>query len=179
MRRGGAGRVNMRIRRDMVVFMCLSLACVVGAGLDQGFARETPAPQTVTAPADTSAAPEPPTRPREVRSPGGLEVLRAYVCEGIEASEPTQAGVSFPPGEEGASSLCCFSEIGVQAARDTVVHVWSWGDQEMARIPLEVRGPRWRTWSVKGVQDAWRGAWHVDITDRSGFVIMRLDFSVE
>jgi hypothetical protein len=29
------------------------------------------------------------------------------------------------------------------------------------------------------VQDDWRGAWRVDITDRAGFILMRLGFSVE
>jgi hypothetical protein len=161
----GAERTSMVVRTVpavMVAFLCLLAA---SAGL-----AEDPAP---------AEAVEPPTQPRGAVSPAGIEVLRAYVCETIEESEPAEAGTSFVPEETEGSRLCCFSEIGVPAGSDTVFHVWYWGDREMLRIPLEVRAPRWRTWSVKRVRDDWWGAWHVDITDRAGFVLMRLAFSVE
>ncbi|MBM3306830.1 MAG: DUF2914 domain-containing protein [Candidatus Eisenbacteria bacterium] len=126
-----------------------------------------------------ATAPAPPTQPRMVVSPAGLEVLRAYICEDVEERQPVQAGTSFVGDDPGASRLCCFSEIGLPAASDTVLHIWYWGEREMLRIPLEVRAPRWRTWSAKSVSDSWSGAWRVDITDRAGLVLMRLPFSVE
>jgi hypothetical protein len=109
----------------------------------------------------------------------GLRVLRAYVCKGIDESEPTEAGKSFVPAPEGTLELCLFSEIGASVRPDTIFHVWYWGEREMARIPLAVNGERWRTWSVKRIVDAWRGEWHVDIADREGTVLARLPFSVE
>jgi hypothetical protein len=112
-------------------------------------------------------------------SPSGVEVLRAYVCEAIEGSEPAGAGDSFEPGEKGGRRLSCFTELGLPAVSDTVSHVWYWGEREMLRVPLGVRGPRWRTWSEKRILDEWGGAWHVDVTDRAGFLLMRLAFSVE
>lgn len=126
-------------------------------------AEETPAPR--------AAAP--------VVSPTGLHVVRAYVCKGIEESEPTEAGRSFIAAADGVWRLCCFSEIGGVAGSDTIVHVWYWGDREMARVELPVKAPRWRTWSNKRIMDEWRGEWHVDITDRQGTVLHRLEFSVE
>lgn len=112
-------------------------------------------------------------------APSGLRVLRAYICKGIEQSEPTEAGKSFIPAPDGVLRLCCFSEIGGPARPDTVSHVWYWGDREMARVPLHVEGARWRTWSTKRIIDEWRGDWRVDIVDRDGFVLERLPFSVE
>jgi hypothetical protein len=109
----------------------------------------------------------------------GLRVARAYVCKGIEESEPTEAGRSFIPEDDGDLRLCCFSEIEGALGRDTIHHVWYWGDREMARVELEVRGPSWRTWSNKRIADEWRGEWRVDITDGSGRVLSRLGFSVE
>lgn len=113
------------------------------------------------------------------QSESGLRVARAYVCKGIEESEPTEAGKSFIPDDGGDLRLCCFSEISGAADRDTILHIWYWGEREMARVPLEVRGPSWRTWSSKRIADAWRGEWHVDITDGDGTVLARLPFSVE
>jgi hypothetical protein len=154
------------IVRTLPVVVSLSL-CFLAAST--GLAEET-APEE---------AAEPPTQPRGVVSPDGLEVLRAYVCEEIEESEPAQAGTLFDTEEAAGSRLCCFSEIGLPAGTDTVLHVWYWGDREMLRVPLEVRAPRWRTWSAKRVLEDWRGAWRVDIRDRAGLVLMRLGFSVE
>lgn len=124
--------------------------------------------------AGEEAEPEPGTV-----APSGLQALRAYICKGIEQSEPTEAGKSFIQSPDGVLRLCCFSEIGGAARPDTVYHVWYWGDREMARVPLRVEGTRWRTWSTKRIIDEWRGDWHVDIVDRDGFVLTRLTFSVE
>jgi hypothetical protein len=126
--------------------------------------------------ADEATAEEP---PRRAVSPDGLHVLRAYVCKGIEQSEPTQAGKSFLPESDGLLRLCCFSEVAGAARPDTVLHVWYWGDREMARVALPVKSARWRTWSTKKILDEWRGEWRVDVTDRGGFVLASLDFSIE
>lgn len=109
----------------------------------------------------------------------GLRVVRAYVCKGIEQSEPTEAGKSFIPEEDGVLRLCCFSEIAGAQAPVIVYHVWRWGEREMARVELEVESSRWRTWSTKRILDEWRGEWHVDIVDADGAILERLDFSVE
>ena len=127
---------------------------------------------------EPAVEPDSSTEPGVAASSRGLRVLRAYVCKGIEQSEPTEAGTSFIP-EDGVVRLCCFSEIAGAAGPDTVFHVWRWGDREMARVPLEVKSARWRTWSTKRILDEWRGEWHVDITDRDGIILTRLEFAVE
>jgi len=112
-------------------------------------------------------------------SPAGLRVVRAYVCRGIEQSEPTEAGKSFIPEPDGLLRLCCFSEIGGALDPDTILHVWYWGEREMARVSLPVKSSRWRTWSTKKILNEWRGQWRIDITDTNGFVRASLDFSGE
>ncbi len=112
-------------------------------------------------------------------SPAGVSVTRAYICRGIEESEPTDAGRSFLPKEDGLNRLCCFSEIIGSAGPDSIWHVWYWGGREMGRVGLEVKSARWRTWSRKQVLDEWKGEWHVDIVDASDFLLYRLDFSIE
>ncbi len=139
--------------------------------------REDPH-RSETQPDDESAAGDEPVSPSLIESSSGLRVLRAYVCKGIEQGEPTEAGKSFVP-EDGVLRLCCFSEIAGAAGPDTVFHVWRWGDREMARVALEIKSSRWRTWSTKRILDEWRGEWRVDVTDREGGVLTRLEFSVE
>jgi len=190
------GRVGPTPQAVFLIMAVAAAACVAPApALAQDPGHEAPAADTagtsaVEAPADSAAAgQEPASEPNDAapadeppaREASGSEfsVLRAYICRGIEQSEPTEAGKSFIPTPEGILHLWCFSEIGGPARSDTILHVWYWGDREMARVPLEVKGPRWRTWSTKRIPDEWSGEWHVDIADRSGAVLSRLHFSVE
>jgi hypothetical protein len=138
-------------------------------------------PLEMTPAEETAAASQPdvPGQETDYVSPSGLSVIRAYICKGIEQSEPTEAGKSFLPEGDGVGRLCCFSEIGGAGEPDTISHVWYWGERDMGRVPLEVRSSRWRTWSKKKVLDEWRGEWHVDIVDRDGFLLTRLYFSIE
>ncbi|MBD3347773.1 MAG: DUF2914 domain-containing protein [Candidatus Eisenbacteria bacterium] len=145
--------------------------------------NDTTRAHTSEAQGDTAAAPSGRSRSpeKDVAESGGseFEVLRAYICRGIDQSEPTEAGKSFIPAPDGVLQLWCFSEIGGPARRDTVLHVWYWGEREMASVALEVKGPRWRTWSTKQILDEWSGEWRVDITDHAGNLLSSLGFSVE
>ncbi len=128
---------------------------------------------------ETASRSDAPSEEPDRVSLSGLRVIRAYICKGIEQSEPTEAGRSFLPEGDGVGRICCFSEIGGAAEPDSVFHVWYWGDRNMGRVPLEVKSSRWRTWSKKKVLDEWRGEWHVDIVDRDGLLLERLRFSIE
>lgn len=163
------------------------MGALLGAPAWAGETGGGPAPAVVGAQADTASAGDMDGADLEPGTAGvpngvsrlGIRVLRAYVCKGIDESEPTEAGKSFVPAPKETLMLCLFSEIGAAGRPDTILHIWYWGDREMARIPLSVKGERWRTWSEKRIVDAWRGEWHVDIADREGTVLARLPFSVE
>jgi hypothetical protein len=166
-----------RLPGTALVVLVLFLVAAPSASLGAAEASE---PDSPAAPPDSASGSAESGGPDQgaIAPSETITVLRAYICKGIEESEPTEAGKSFIPQTDGTLRLCCFSEVAT-AAPDTIVHVWYWGDREMARVPLAVRGPRWRTWSTKQILDEWRGEWHVDITERSGAVLARLGFSVE
>lgn len=152
----------------VIVVAALAVACAAWAQDAAGEDRESEAAPVDTVAVEETQAPE-----------SGLRVIRAYICKGIEQSEPTEAGRSFIPESDGILRLCCFSEIGGAARPDTIAHVWYWGEREMATVKLPVRSARWRTWSTKKMIDEWLGEWHVDIVDSDGAVLQRLDFSLE
>lgn len=60
-----------------------------------------------------------------------------------------------------------------------VVHVWYRGDEEMARVPLRVASPSWRTWSSKNILPAWTGRWRVEVEGPDGSVLETVSFTVE
>ena len=65
--------------------------------------------------------------------------------------------------------------VGVDGEAE-IEHVWYRGDEEMARIPLRVAGPNWRTWSSKNIEPSWTGAWRVDIVGPDGTVLDSVEF---
>ena len=154
-----------------IIAASLAVALAFGASQAQTPEAEDAAPQTEEA----TEAPEAPAP----ESPTALHVVRAYVCKDIEQSEPAEAGRSFIADGDGLWRLCCFSEVTAETIPDTVVHAWYWGDRQMAAVRLGVGAVRWRTWSTKRILADWQGEWHVDILDRSGVLLRRLDFSVE
>jgi len=164
--------------------IAVSLVAVLAVGVSQAQTTEAedPAPQTgetSETPAERVGETAAEQAPATEGAAAALRVLRAYVCKDIEQSEPAEAGRSFIAQGDGLWRLCCFSEIGAASYPDTIVHAWYWGDRQMAAVRLGVGAARWRTWSTKRILADWQGEWHVDILDRSGLLLQRLEFSVE
>jgi len=74
--------------------------------------------------------------------------------------------------------LYCFTRILGGGEAGTVVHVWYWGDREMARVELPVRSDDWRTWSSKNVLPEWHGTWRVEVLDAAGTLLQSFAFQV-
>ncbi len=60
----------------------------------------------------------------------------------------------------------------------TFTHVWMREGEEVARVDLQARGPRWRTWSTKNIPPEWAGAWTVQAVDADGNVLATAEFTV-
>lgn len=106
-----------------------------------------------------------------------LDVEEAAIARGVEERRPLDAGTDFPAD---VGELFCFTRItgGSDDAETSVVHVWRRGDEEVARVPLPVRGASWRTWSRKRILPSWTGEWTVDVEDAAGNVLETLRFTV-
>ena len=104
-----------------------------------------------------------------------LNVEVAAIATAIEDRTPVGVGESFPFHTE---RLYCYTKITGGKTGDYVEHVWRWGDKEMARVPLTVSGPTWRTQSSKRIIRSWTGTWTVDIVNR-GQVLKSLSFTIE
>ena len=59
-----------------------------------------------------------------------------------------------------------------------VVHVWSYGDVERARVSLAVKAAAWRTYSSKVIQSHEIGPWRVDVLDTSGNLLETINFEI-
>jgi hypothetical protein len=48
----------------------------------------------------------------------------------------------------------------------------------MGRVPLNVAGTNWRTWSSKNIEQIWTGDWRVDVVGPDGAVLESVSFTV-
>ena len=107
--------------------------------------------------------------------PGAIEVERAVVATAIENREPVGVADSFP---EDVGSVYYHTTLTGEFGETTLEHVWLHDGQEMARVALHVRGPRWRTWSAKKIPPPWSGPWEVRLVDGGGAVLHSTRFNV-
>ena len=84
------------------------------------------------------------------------------------------AGEEF---EGGVGSLTCLTRIVGAKQRLTVKHRWFCNDEFISEVPLEIKSPNWRTYSVKSIHKA--GPWRIDVVRvKDGKLLASKSFSV-
>ena len=111
----------------------------------------------------------------EAQVAGKIEVAASAICKDVVAREAVDVGTRFP---NSVPRLYCFTKIVGASQPTEVVHVWSYGDIERARISLMVKSSDWRTYSSKAIQAHETGAWRVDILDTAGNLLETINFEV-
>lgn len=104
---------------------------------------------------------------------GGLTVEKMIICTGIEDMLPVGESTQF---FESVERIYCYTRISGAADTLDVTHVWFFGDEEKARVPLTIKSASWRTWSSKKMLDGWAGVWRVDILGPDGEVLFSREF---
>jgi hypothetical protein len=104
-----------------------------------------------------------------------LDVVAAAICEKVQNRETVNVGTRFTSS---TSRLYCFTKIVGAGTPTEVVHVWSYGDVERARVSLDVNSSNWRTYSSKAIQAHEIGPWRVDVLDTSGNLLETINFEV-
>ena len=104
-----------------------------------------------------------------------LEVVAAAICKDVIEREAVDVGTSFP---NTVTRLYCFTKIVGAEAPTEVMHVWSYGDVERARVSLSVKAASWRTYSSKVIQSHEVGSWRVDVLDTSGNLLESINFEI-
>lgn len=104
-----------------------------------------------------------------------LDVEAAAICEGVDNREAVNVGTRFT---NSTPRLYCFTKIVGAESPTEVVHVWSYGDVERARVSLAVNASNWRTYSSKAIQAHEIGAWRVEVLDPSGNLLETINFEI-
>jgi hypothetical protein len=104
-----------------------------------------------------------------------LTVAEAVITTAIMDRQPTDNATNV---SSSVGQVYCWTRIAGAEGEIEVYHVWYWGDQEMARVPLRVAGTNWRTWSSKRIEPSWTGDWRVDVVGPDGTVLDSVSFTV-
>lgn len=108
------------------------------------------------------------------QEPAGLKVVRGVLATAIENRLPVEATA---PIAANVGQLFYFTEV--EGGPATIQHVWIWKGQTVATVSLEVKSPRYRTWSSKRIQPEWTGQWRIEARNSDGTVLSSHDFEIE
>jgi hypothetical protein len=103
----------------------------------------------------------------------GLKVEKAVAATSVENREPVGENTEF---EASVGRVYCWSKILAETTPTTIKHVWYVDEQKVLELPLDIKYPSTRTWSIKTVR---AGRWRVDITDEAGTVLDSVSFTVK
>ena len=104
-----------------------------------------------------------------------VQVVAAAICKNVVDREAVDVGTQF---SNSVSRLYCFTKAVSTQIPTEVVHVWSYGDVERARVSLAVNAASWRTYSSKAIQPHEIGSWRVDVLDTSGNLLETINFEI-
>jgi hypothetical protein len=98
------------------------------------------------------------------------------ICTSVTNRQPAGIDSVFSADVQ---QLTCFTKIVSQAEQSEVSHVWFYGDKQMAKIDLKVKGPSFHTWSRKTILPSWKGEWRVEVQDQAGVVLSKISFKIQ
>jgi hypothetical protein len=103
-----------------------------------------------------------------------LKVVRDVLASAVTDRQPVEATIPISTGVE---QIFYFTEL--EGGPATIRHVWTWQGRTMATVTLEVKTPRFRTWSSKRIQPEWTGQWRVEAQTTDGMVLSSKDFTIQ
>ncbi|MFQ5802266.1 MAG: DUF2914 domain-containing protein [Candidatus Methylomirabilales bacterium] len=105
-----------------------------------------------------------------------LQVIRDVVTTEVVNREPVNDGIVFSAS---MGPVYYFTEVKGAYTPTHINHIWYYEGQQMAKVPLSIEGPRWRTWSSKRMVEDWAGSWRVEAVDSDGNLLASQTFEVE
>lgn len=129
-------------------------------------------PQGVARTDDTPAK-QPPAKDEAAPPAGESPVTRAVFTTDVVDHEPVDELEAVPADR---AKLYFFTELtGLEG--ELVTHRWMLDGETVAEVPIQVRGPRWRAYSVKELPEGSTGPWVVVVVDDEGSVLHRSEIA--
>lgn len=101
------------------------------------------------------------------------EVARTIITTNVVDREPVNDLQTIPSSTD---TVIFFTDLRDMQGQ-TVTHRWMFGNEQMAEVNFDVRGPRWRVWSSKNMLPEWTGGWSVQVVNGVGEVVAEKSFT--
>lgn len=107
--------------------------------------------------------------------PSSLQVTEAYICLDVVDLQCQGKDTTF---SSSLGKLYCFTRVIGAQEPTQIFHVWYYGQNERARVPLQVNSSNWRTYSSKIIQAHEAGQWRVEILGPNNELLNVVRFQV-
>lgn len=126
---------------------------------------------------DREITSEPATGPFQL---GELKILnprakRFLLARAISNREPLGELQDIRFKADGSAVVWAYSEVIDMQGRQ-LNYVWLHEDSEVARVPVNIRANRWRSYSSKTINQSMSGAWRVELQDGQGRLLASAEF---
>jgi hypothetical protein len=105
----------------------------------------------------------------------GIQLIRALMCEYIEAYEPRHPAVVFSIN---TGKISCYTTFEGIKRSTHVFHKWYRRDALVTAKRLSLKPPSWSTYSSIQLREADKGPWRVEIRNARNQLLQTLRFSV-
>ncbi|MHC4639824.1 MAG: DUF2914 domain-containing protein [Planctomycetota bacterium] len=131
--------------------------------------------QTLTSPSVGSSSQDQSEESR-AHQQNNMNVLKATACTDIQNMNPYGADDSFHWSTE---RVYIWTLLKCERPPSSIRHIYYFKGQKVSEVSLEIRSPRWRTWSYKTLLNKrFIGPWRVDLTSAEGKLIQSIHFEV-
>ena len=114
--------------------------------------------------------------PTPARERPALRVAKITLTTGVKDRQPIDSAIVFP---DSVGRVYCWTLIQGIKEPTVIKHIWYYGEKRVAEVSLEVKPPRYRTWSYKTILPQWKGDWRVWIVDSQGNLLGTASFKIE
>src|SRR3989337_579487 len=115
------------------------------------------------------------TFPLASKATEGIFVEEAAVATSIKDLVPEGVAEPFPSN---VGKLYCYSLV-MNGQGASIIHKWYYEEDLVAAIPLAIKYPSHRTYSVKTIFPGTKGEWRVEVTKEDGTILKTVKFKVE
>ena len=105
----------------------------------------------------------------------GMKLVRALMCQFIEAYEPKHTAVAFSIN---TGKVSCYTTFDNIKNPTHAFHKWYRRDALVTTKRLTLKPPSWSTYSSIQLREADKGPWRVEIRDARNRLMQTLRFSV-
>ena len=113
----------------------------------------------------------------EIESVNEVTLKEATLAKLVEDLTPQDEGLAF--NVEDGKVYCYSNVLSPEGYEGHITHVWKLNGEETASIKLKVKGPRWRTYSLKHISPDLVGDWTVEVLDADGKLLKDFAFTVK